>query len=240
MNNDDRNMPCEPDPQDIVNQKDRPKRRGRIPHSAWPSIVRRYNNGETLTGLARNYGCTPSAISYIVKKAEKAAQTSEQQTSQPRSEYQPAETVRRTLKTVRVAGNGPLSVRRFDPHTPPVAHVAEPETPVFHQEPVPQQPIPVAPTPEPEPTPAPILKEGDKSPSEIEIRFVQNAQKCLTAYRAWLCSETDLALSETLGDTMHELRKTLARIEIEMATHRKAENRIRPIVPPTHRANRYR
>ncbi|MEA1676044.1 hypothetical protein [Nitrospirillum sp. BR 11163] len=67
-------------PSDIQNQDgvekeadgDAPKRRGRIPQSAWPSILERYRAGATLSAIAREFDCTPSAISYIVRKAETA------------------------------------------------------------------------------------------------------------------------------------------------------------------------
>ena len=47
------------------------KRRGRrIPQTAWPGILQKYQRGATLTAIAREFDCTPSAISYIVNKAE--------------------------------------------------------------------------------------------------------------------------------------------------------------------------
>ena len=54
-----------------------PKRRGRIPQSAWPRILERYKAGATLSAIAREFDCTPSAISYIVRKAEAAGLTGE-------------------------------------------------------------------------------------------------------------------------------------------------------------------
>lgn len=46
-------------------------RRGRrIPQTAWPGILQQYQRGATLTKIAEDFDCTPSAISYIVKKAE--------------------------------------------------------------------------------------------------------------------------------------------------------------------------
>lgn len=48
------------------------KRRGRIPQEDWASIVQRYRTGATLASIAKDYGCTPSAIAYVVKKAEEA------------------------------------------------------------------------------------------------------------------------------------------------------------------------
>ncbi len=67
-------------PSDILNAEtegdaESPKRRGRIPQSAWPRILERYKAGATLSAIAREFDCTPSAISYIVRKAEAAGMT---------------------------------------------------------------------------------------------------------------------------------------------------------------------
>ncbi|MBV6632659.1 MAG: hypothetical protein KI792_06460 [Alphaproteobacteria bacterium] len=52
-------------------QRKSTKRRGRrIPQTAWPGILQQYQRGATLTKIADDFDCTPSAISYIVKKAE--------------------------------------------------------------------------------------------------------------------------------------------------------------------------
>jgi len=49
----------------------RNKRRGRrIPQTAWPGILQKYQLGATLTAIGEEFDCTPSAISYIVKRAE--------------------------------------------------------------------------------------------------------------------------------------------------------------------------
>lgn len=57
---------------DTDTEADSPKKRGRIPQSEWPGILERHRNGTTLSAIAREFDCTPSAISYIVKKAEAA------------------------------------------------------------------------------------------------------------------------------------------------------------------------
>ncbi|HYE00540.1 MAG TPA: hypothetical protein VEH84_14235 [Alphaproteobacteria bacterium] len=56
-----------------VNGDEQPKRRSRIPQAAWPDIIHRHNAGETLTAIARDYDCTPSAISYIINKVKKGS-----------------------------------------------------------------------------------------------------------------------------------------------------------------------
>jgi transposase-like protein len=42
--------------------------RGKIPREEWPKIAARFNGGETLTEIARSYGCTAPAIRYIVSR----------------------------------------------------------------------------------------------------------------------------------------------------------------------------
>src|SRR5262252_6120449 len=44
-------------------------KRGKIPQHDWPSIIKRYEAGETLASIARTYDCSPPAISYIVSRS---------------------------------------------------------------------------------------------------------------------------------------------------------------------------
>jgi hypothetical protein len=51
----------------------------KIPQGEWNAIAARYQNGESISKIARSYGCTPPAIHYILKRnrlrrAETAAQ----------------------------------------------------------------------------------------------------------------------------------------------------------------------
>jgi hypothetical protein len=45
-------------------------KRGKIPQQDWPSIIARYEAGETLASIARTYDCSPPAISYIVSRTK--------------------------------------------------------------------------------------------------------------------------------------------------------------------------
>jgi transposase-like protein len=47
----------------------RKSEKGKIARDRWPRIVERYSTGGTLAELAREYGCTPPAIRYILTKA---------------------------------------------------------------------------------------------------------------------------------------------------------------------------
>jgi hypothetical protein len=64
-------------------------KRGKIPQQDWPSIIARYEAGETLASIARTYDCSPPAISYIVSRtkarsaAEAAAQTTPATAAEP-------------------------------------------------------------------------------------------------------------------------------------------------------------
>lgn len=62
------------------------RRKSRIPMKSKLHIIERYKNGDTLTNIARDFNCTPSAISYIVntvaqKVANQVADVSEASTA---------------------------------------------------------------------------------------------------------------------------------------------------------------
>ena len=149
--------------------EDLPKRRGRIPHADWPLIVDRYKSGATLSAIAREYDCTPSAISYILRKAESAG--------------------------------------------------AEPEIELI----VPNSSTRSSADREPEPV------------DEIEARLRSASTACVGAYRAWRQPAIEDA-HRGLADAVHELRKVVARIEIELAASRRDEHALQPIPLPLHRA----
>jgi hypothetical protein len=48
---------------------ERSSKRGKIPQQDWPSIIKRYEAGETLASIARTYDCSPPAISYILSRS---------------------------------------------------------------------------------------------------------------------------------------------------------------------------
>jgi hypothetical protein len=52
-------------------------KRGKIPQQDWPSIISRYEAGETLASIARTYDCSPPAISYIVSRTRARNATTE-------------------------------------------------------------------------------------------------------------------------------------------------------------------
>lgn len=116
-----------------------PKRRGRIPQSAWPRILERHRAGATLSAIAREFDCTPSAISYIVRKAEAAGLTAdagtveEQAPPTPAAEEAPPPEAARPSR--RVKAQAEVVEPAPAPLAPPAAPVAE-VTPVAKPAPV--------------------------------------------------------------------------------------------------------
>ena len=57
----------------------------KIPQGEWTAIAARYTQGESISAIARTYGCTPPAIHYILENNRYgAAQLSDQQAHEPR------------------------------------------------------------------------------------------------------------------------------------------------------------
>ncbi|MBP2308217.1 hypothetical protein [Azospirillum melinis] len=274
-----------------------PKKRGRIPQSAWPQILDRYRSGATLSAIAREFECTPSAISYIIKKAEAASGQGDAVSGDgTQDDAQIADAG--TSATADTAGEAAAPVTAAAPETPaetPVAAPAEPapapaaETPAEPRraagrtgrttltrasrpeaaaEPAPAEAPAAAPAPAPAPTetlrlnrpdpapaaapaatPAPAAPvaaapEAPRAPGQptppvdaIEGRLRDTAKACISAYRGWRQQPSEATI-QSLSDTVHELRKALARVEIDMSASRREEQAIRPIPIPAHRASR--
>jgi transposase-like protein len=297
-------------PSDIMSaeagtEPEAPKRRGRIPQSAWPHILERHRAGATLSAIAREFDCTPSAISYIVRKAEAsgiepaaapAAESANEPATEPTASgdvetetvaaaSEPAaaeaevpapqeqpETVAQTAEPAPVAQPQPVV-------EPPAAAESAPEPrPVVKRvsptegrsqlrasdlgrgaareaAPVPPQPAPVEARPAPASAPAPVAQAttavpeaarpaapaGRQEPAPpvdaVEGRLRDTARSCLVAYRGWKSAPGENSI-QTLHDAVHELRKALARIEIDMSASRRDEQVNRPIPIPAHRAAR--
>jgi hypothetical protein len=47
------------------------REKGKISHTEWPKILAKYNGGETIAQIGRDYGCTAPAIRYIIKRSGK-------------------------------------------------------------------------------------------------------------------------------------------------------------------------
>lgn len=226
------------------NEPESPKKRGRIPQSAWPQILERYRAGATLSAIAREFSCTPSAISYIVRKAEASgvepvaeeAETQAPDATEEKAEMDTVPAARASAdarpsdapleKTVATAAVPPAAAS-----VPAPAKTAAPvEMVVTKADPVAKAETAAAPrvVARPEPTP-PV--------DETEGRLRETAKTCLLTYRGWKQTPGETSI-QALSDAVHELRKVLARIEIDMSASRREEQAIRPIPIPAHRAAR--
>jgi hypothetical protein len=77
----------------------------------------------------------------------------------------------------------------------------------------------------------PTRLEAQETPTiPADERMDVAAKACAEAYRAWKTAEKDV---QSLGDAIHELRKVIARMEIEISASRKEEQR--PIPLPSYR-----
>jgi transposase-like protein len=94
-------------------------KRGKIPQSDWPSIMARYEAGETLSSIARTYDCSPPAISYIVNRS-RARQSGSAQGADKSS--RPA--VAGEAQLIKAAANG--AEHREPSVTPPVESPPQP------------------------------------------------------------------------------------------------------------------
>ncbi|WP_082109275.1 helix-turn-helix domain-containing protein [Azospirillum thiophilum] len=265
-----------------------PKKRGRIPQSAWPQILERYRSGVTLSAIAREFECTPSAISYIIKKAEAAGdQGGDQSGSQgdvpqedvtaggdaeaaaPAAETaseppaaEPAPAAEAPAEPRRAAGRATRGTLTRAPRSEaaPTADAPAPsaETPAPAPVPAPTETLRLnRPDPNPAPVPAPAPAAPAASPATatadaaaprvagqptppvdaVEGRLRDTAKACISAYRGWRQQPSEATI-QALSDTVHELRKALARVEIDMSASRREEQAIRPIPIPAHRASR--
>ncbi|CAO3411152.1 hypothetical protein [Azospirillum largimobile] len=274
-----------------------PKKRGRIPQSAWPQILERYRSGATLSAIAREFECTPSAISYIIKKAEAASgqgdaahgeegqgdagqgdvQADDNQPAAPAAETSapvtaaPASPAAEPAPAAPAEAEAPAEPRRAGrtvrgtltrtPRAEPAADQAPAETPAAS--PAPAAPAAPAPTEtlrlnRQEPAPAPVAPApaapapaaaapaadaprtaGQPTPpvDAVEGRLRDTAKACISAYRGWRQQPSEGTI-QALSDSVHELRKALARVEIDMSASRREEQAIRPIPIPAHRASR--
>jgi transposase-like protein len=280
-----------------------PKRRGRIPQSAWPHILERHRAGATLSAIAREFDCTPSAISYIVRKAEAsgiepaAAPVAAEPTESGAVE---TESTADASEPAPVEAEVPAQQEQPEAVAEAVEPAAEAVAPVQPQPVVEPPPAVVEPAPEPRPVtrrpaspegrsqlrasdlgrgaaqaaareaapvppaPAPVEARpalaaqvpspaataeaarpasptGRQEPAPpvdaVEGRLRDTARSCLVAYRGWKSAPGENSI-QTLHDAVHELRKALARIEIDMSASRRDEQVNRPIPIPAHRAAR--
>ncbi|WP_353859257.1 hypothetical protein [Azospirillum formosense] len=264
-----------------------PKKRGRIPQSAWPQILERYRSGVTLSAIAREFECTPSAISYIIRKAEAASEkdapvedgaVTDDVAEAPAGDAMAEEPPPAPAPEAVPEAPAPVKPARraAAPAPAPAAQTAAPAAAPAAVQAATSQPAPAQPSapvqtetlrlnrPESQPAPQPAPVQPAAAPAQaaaqpataaattdanrpagtnpppvdaVEARLRDTARGCLNAYRGWRQQPGEASI-QTLSEAVHELRKALARIEIDMSASRREEQAIRPIPIPAHRTAR--
>jgi transposase-like protein len=79
----------------------------KIPQGEWHAIAARYTKGESLSSIARDYGCTPPAIHYILKRV-KGLGSGAAETAAP-VQPQPAAEIRVERRSDQVRAGEPAS-----------------------------------------------------------------------------------------------------------------------------------
>ena len=72
--------------------------------------------------------------------------------------------------------------------------------------------------------------------SDTLERIKENSAACIAAYEAWSSDKKNVDNREALQESIHELRKVVARIEIEVATSERDASSAKKIPVPTHRS----
>jgi hypothetical protein len=75
--------------------------------------------------------------------------------------------------------------------------------------------------------------------SETGKRLTEAGARCVAAWEAWEASPRDGAKRDALAEAAHELRRALARLEIDMAkSEQRAGGGQKPLPIPGHKAGR--
>ncbi len=72
---------------------------------------------------------------------------------------------------------------------------------------------------------------------EIEQRLKETTQACIKSFENWVKQSKNLESREELMEAMHEVRKVVARVEIEIAISERDRLGSRPIPIPPHRSS---
>ncbi len=75
---------------------------------------------------------------------------------------------------------------------------------------------------------------------EIEKRLRESTDACIKSFENWVKQGKTPESRESLMETMHEVRKVIARVEIEIAISERDRLGSRPIPIPPHRSSRKR
>lgn len=193
--------------------------RSKIDRGEWPKIIERRQNGEAIAAIARDYNVTPSAISYIVKKAQADptgyaggadADEVEAAVAAPADASTAPDAEPDAVGAAMAADpdNGAsTSASRFGGGESPGASPARPTNGPTREAETRANPAPQG------NAPATDTASGDRPPANDEVhsdlarRLVDSAVTCA---RAWDSGSS----GDELARAAHEVRRSLAAIEI--------------------------
>ncbi len=72
---------------------------------------------------------------------------------------------------------------------------------------------------------------------DVEKRLSEAADTCIKCYDAWQKNKKEASAREGLMESLHELRKAAARLEIDVAISERDEMTQKPIPIPAHRSS---
>lgn len=73
---------------------------------------------------------------------------------------------------------------------------------------------------------------------EVGKRLHDAAEKCIKSYEAWQADKKDQSARESLNESLHELRRATAALEIDMIREERLAGGNRPMPTPVHRSAR--
>jgi len=77
---------------------------------------------------------------------------------------------------------------------------------------------------------------SETSDSNSIDRLKEASEACLKSYEAWDADKKEVETRENLQETIHELRKVVSRVEIEIAMSERTKTNSKPIPIPSHRS----
>ncbi len=72
---------------------------------------------------------------------------------------------------------------------------------------------------------------------EVSKRLQDTVDKCIKSYTAWQADKKDGSARESLNESLHELRRATAALEIDMIREERMSGGVRPINTPGHRSS---
>ncbi|HEY3908851.1 MAG TPA: hypothetical protein VGM07_03070 [Stellaceae bacterium] len=173
----------------------------KIPQGEWSAIAARYQNGESISKIARGYGCTPPAIHYILKRHRQSVATADR----PPAEGQTAAAVGNAV----AASSAPLLVKCDRAETAPVRM----HTPAAARPSPPRDQYPVAHPLADWPTNHPRAAATPGLDSDLHDRAEAAIEVFRTSFNAAL-TEASPSVRERLRQAAADLMRVAARTTI--------------------------